>query len=91
MQNEKKVERYLVEQCKQRDFKCIKQAPTLKGLPDRLIITRGEMFFIELKDPNGVVSEAQKLVHADFRERGVDVYICSTREEIDAILDLYDL
>lgn len=51
-----------------------KLVPTVKGTPDRLIITRdGRVLFVELKTETGTLSAAQRLQHARYAELGVNV------------------
>lgn len=88
MKREKEVDSYLSAQCKKRRWHCIKQAPTLTGIPDRLIITEhGLMVFVEVKDLQGKTSPAQDLVHQDFAERGVLVFTVYSKEGVDTLLD----
>lgn len=88
MKREREVESYLAAQCRKRRWYCVKQAPTLTGIPDRLIITEhGLMVFVEVKDRQGKTSLAQDLLHQDFAERGVLVFTVYSKEEVDTLLE----
>ena len=88
MKREREVDSYLATQCKKRRWYCVKQAPTLTGIPDRLIIAEhGLMAFAEVKDPQGKTSPAQDLLHQDFAERGVMVFTVYSKGDVDTLLE----
>jgi hypothetical protein len=61
---------------------------TVSGLPDLAILIDGLVFFVEVKQPDGVVSKRQKYVHEKFRSVGHEVYILYD-DKIEIILDKY--
>lgn len=62
----------------------LKLAPSIKGMPDRLVvIPGGQMFFVELKAPNGRLSEAQKHFHERLKSLGSPVAVISSIEDAD--------
>lgn len=74
MTRERDIEKFLHERVTAIGGTTIKLAPTVRGLPDRLVILPGgEMRLVELKAPDGAVSEAQRLTHSRLRARGVEV------------------
>lgn len=62
----------------------------LTGWPDRLVLLpHGGMFFVETKRPKGGKFEPlQPQVHAALRKLGFRVYVCKTKEEVDAAITL---
>ena len=81
MRPETPVERALVAAVSARGGLAIKLAPTMRGLPDRLILLpNGEMRLIELKAPGEVPRESQKMVHRHLEAMGHPVTTIDTTE-----------
>ena len=72
---ESTLERRLVAGCKARGALCIKFAGGTPGMPDRLIIARGQYLWVELKRNGGKVSAVQRKVHAALRASGAQVIV----------------
>jgi hypothetical protein len=61
----------------------IKLLPTIKGLPDRLIVMPGgRVYFVELKAANGRVSAAQRLWHDRLRALGCHVAVLFDKADV---------
>jgi hypothetical protein len=61
-----------------------KLAPTVKGVPDRLVLLpMGKVFLVELKTAVGQLSAAQKLWHERAAAIGMHVDVVYGREQID--------
>lgn len=59
-----------------------KLAPTVKGLPDRLVVLpHGQVHLVELKAEGGRLSPAQRLLHARLAEVGVTVHVLTGSTE----------
>ncbi|WP_419791245.1 VRR-NUC domain-containing protein [Staphylococcus chromogenes] len=59
-------------------------APGKKGVPDRIVILpENRIYFVELKNEVGRLSAIQKYVHKQFKKCGVDVYVISSKQEVD--------
>lgn len=85
---EGKVEDYLISRCEKSGFLCYKfVSPGRRGVPDRIVIGRGHVVFIELKSENGEPSEIQKLVMRRMRAAGADVRLCYTKPEVDRFME----
>ena len=56
------------------------------GVPDLMIIYKGEIVFIELKAAKGRLSETQMFVSDKLCKAGAFVFMCRTIEEIETIL-----
>lgn len=82
MRPETPVERALVAAVSARGGLAIKLSPTMRGLPDRLVLLpRGEMRLVELKAPGERPRESQKMVHQCLRAMGHPVTTIDTVEE----------
>lgn len=58
-----------------------------RGVPDRLLLRRGRVVFIEVKAPGERPSLQQQLRMAEIRAQGVEVYWCDNVEDaIDCLL-----
>lgn len=63
----------------------VKLAPTVKGLPDRMVIwPGGAIELVELKADNGELSPAQKVWHSRVNDLGRSVWVLRGRDQIDA-------
>jgi len=59
-----------------------KLAPTVKGLPDRLVVLpHGQVHLVELKAVGGRLSPAQRVLHSRLAERGVTVHVITGSSE----------
>lgn len=86
---EKSVEQHLITTVAQLGGACYKfEVRGVRGYPDRIVKLPGvEAFLVELKRPKGgVVSEVQKVRHAELRRLGWRVYLARDRGEVDAII-----
>ena len=81
MRPETPVERALVAAVSARGGLAIKLAPTMRGLPDRLILLpNGETRLVELKAPGEMPRESQKMVHRHLEAMGHPVTTIDTTE-----------
>lgn len=89
---ESKLEKYLVEAVEARKGIAIKLSPIFnKGIPDRLIITlKGEVWFIELKQPEGRQSKMQKYWQIALQEHECNFAILWSMEDIDEFISRTD-
>ena len=61
------------------------------GMPDILVFYHGVTFGIELKGRGGILSAAQKVMHANLRAAGVPVVVCSSVEGVFEFCKAYGL
>jgi hypothetical protein len=61
-------------------------SPGNPGVPDRIVIIRGEVYFVELKADEGELSKTQKKKIAYMEKLGVGVWVLYGREEVDEFL-----
>lgn len=62
-------------------------SPSNRGVPDRLYIHNGEVFFIEFKAPNKKLTPLQNSVIGNMVHHGVNVYVCDSVESGKLIID----
>lgn len=80
---ESSVERRLIKEVNAAGGLCYKVMPVTAGLPDRMVILPGgRIFLIETKAPGGRLRPAQRVVHARMADRGVEVVVLSSTEEV---------
>lgn len=85
MQAEKAIEQYLVRKVKDCYGMCIKlQCTGINGIPDRIVLKpNGTAVFVELKAPQGILSEVQKVRIQQLRDMRFKVYVLYNFEQID--------
>lgn len=86
------VEDYLVKKCKKENFLIYKfTSPGTNGVPDRMIITDNNIFFIETKARGETTKKLQNAIIKQMRKEGSVVFVADSRKEIDEILEIYSL
>lgn len=81
---EKDIEVYLWNKIKKLGglyFKFI--SPGHAGVPDRLILYKGECWFVELKRPEGELRPLQKLVINQMKRHYDKIIVLKNKEEVD--------
>lgn len=89
MAGEKNLQGYFRKQAKCSGVLWYKmKAEGVNGFPDVMLVCRGRIIFVELKNPNGrgVLHPAQLLRHAELARHGADVRTLKTKDEIDEII-----
>lgn len=85
------IETYLRDEARKRGFLCWKfTTPSTNGVPDRILIGHGLIIWVETKAPNGRIRALQTEIHKLMRKHGAQVYVTSTRDEVDALLHTFD-
>lgn len=86
---EREVERRLVLRVGKAGGLAVKLAPTVSGVPDRLVLLPDlAPLLVELKSPTGRLRPDQVLWHSRAQQIGHPVYLLRTREQVDAWVDL---
>ncbi|WP_030894260.1 VRR-NUC domain-containing protein [Streptomyces sp. NRRL F-5053] len=87
-QQESTVEHYLLTQCRQNGFLCLKfVSPGRIGVPDRIIVSPvAGTVFVEVKRPGGRVRKSQQLMHAKMRRCGADVRVIDSTVKVDTLI-----
>lgn len=66
---------------------CWKWPPSARaGVPDRIVIVDGRVFFIELKRPGGKLRPIQVSAHALLRRAGADVRVLDSLGAVEDFL-----
>lgn len=65
-------------------------SPAHRGVPDRIVLYRGKVYFVEVKKDNGRLSSLQKIEHEKIREQGLDVFVVWNTEDVDIFIDMLE-
>lgn len=87
---EKELEAYLVAEWHKVGGRALKLIEVgRRGFPDRtLMLESGKIAFVELKTPTGKVSTSQARRIDELREMGLNVYLVTSREEVDRVISI---
>lgn len=86
---EKQIEQYLVNQVKAIGGITYKfTSPARRGVPDRIAIYEGNVYFIEVKRPDGKCSPLQIMEIAKLRKHGATVLIVWCKEDVDTAIEI---
>ena len=84
---ENKVERYLDSEVKKLGGITRKWvSPGVSGVPDRIVLIAGRVFFVEVKTEDGKLSAAQQREHARLKDAGAKVYTLCGEGEVDEFM-----
>jgi acyl-CoA thioesterase FadM len=86
MELERDIEKYLNLQVKKLRGKTLK-LNTEVGIPDRLIILKNRIIFVEVKRSKGRISEIQKHRILELQNLGHEAYVIFSKIEVDNILE----
>lgn len=85
---EKDVEKYLVHRCKEIGALCWKWvSPGVTGVPDRIVLWHGRVWFVELKSEGRKPTPNQQRIHNRMFKRGYFVYIIDSHESADSFVE----
>lgn len=85
---ESRVEKHLVDRVKARGGLCLKfTSPSLAGVPDRIVIIDGQVYFVELKAPKEKARKLQRAVFDRFLACGVPVYLLDSIPDVNRFVD----
>jgi hypothetical protein len=80
---ERQVERALVDGVRAKGGICAKWvAPGQRGVPDRIIVIKGKVFFVELKSPTGKLEPWQMRFIQRLKDQGRWVYVLRNLKEV---------
>ena len=84
---ESQVERYLHSKVTAYYGMCLKfVSPGTAGIPDRIVIHRGRILFVELKRPGEKPRPLQKVRARQMRAAGAMVYCISSTYQVDKLM-----
>lgn len=85
---EAKIERYLGLRVRALGGWSIKMAPTVAGVPDRLVmLPGGAIYLVELKSARGGMRKVQRVWHDRARRMGHSPVVLSSKTQVDQWLD----
>ncbi len=61
--------------------------PSHNGVPDRIVIIQGIVWFVEVKTMDGKLSEVQKREHIRLKEAGARVVTVYGREGVEELIE----
>lgn len=82
---ESEIEEYLVHTAVENGFLCMKFHTANNGVPDRILIGCGLIFFIETKRPKGKARELQRQQMQIMARHGATSLVLDTKEKIDEL------
>lgn len=84
---ENKVEKYLDERVTELDGLTRKWvSPGRDGVPDRIVIHKGRVFFVEVKVTDGVIEDHQAREHNRLIEKGANVCVVYGNDGVDVFI-----
>lgn len=84
---ESKVETYFQDQVRMCGGLTLKfTSPTMRGVPDQIVLYNGNGYFVEMKAPGEKPRESQVAVHELFKDHGITVYTIDTIEMVDQFI-----
>ena len=86
--SEKAIEAYLVKRVTAAGCLCLKYTnPNMVGYPDRLVVEPGGMVqWVELKSKGEHPTPIQLVRLNELRGLGHDIFVCSSREDVDKFI-----
>lgn len=86
---ESTIEEYLIKKAELNGFLCWKfVTPSANGVPDRILIGNGLIFFIELKRPKGKARELQIDAMQTMALYGATSLVLDTKDKIDKLFEI---
>lgn len=83
---EKSIERRLTNKVKRVNGLCLKLTG-YKGIPDRMVLVKGKVVFVELKDEGKKLRPEQKLWQDRLKGMGFECLMLDSKEKVDEFLD----
>lgn len=81
---EAKIEKYLASQLQRRGYMCLKfTSPGTRAVPDRIIIGKGQVQFVELKAPGQKPRADQLKMHDNLKAHGLVVKVIDSKQGVD--------
>ncbi len=85
---EKQIEQYLTRRAKEEGFLSYKfSSPGNRGVPDRILVGNGSVYFVECKAPTGKLSPMQQRTIDKFERMQQPVFVVYSKEQVDQLLE----
>jgi len=81
---ERRIQAYVLRELREAGAVCTKVESNVLGWPDLLVVYKGRTILVELKRPEGVLSEDQERVHARIRSEGGEVFVWRSLQQCRA-------
>lgn len=62
------------------------KSPGKRGVPDQIVLYKGETYYVEMKKPGEKPRKSQVSVHKEFKDQGIIVYTADTKKEVDKFI-----
>lgn len=82
---ERKLEALGNKRAKERGFLQYKFLSSVIGVPDRIYMKAGHVFFVEYKTETGVLTVRQMREHEKIKHTGIHVYVIRNENDIDRV------
>lgn len=83
------VEQYLVSEVKRIGGKALKMVPTYQaGIPDRLVLYKGQSIFVELKAPGKSRSAVQVIFTQELADYGFEAQLIDSKTGVDSFIEM---
>jgi len=86
---EKDVEKHLNKCVAAAGGMCLKFTSSIGGIPDRVIIHKGKVYFVELKRDEGVLSKLQIGIQNQMKVCGAEVFVLWNKGDVDWFVSEY--
>lgn len=87
---ETEIEKYLkykIEQIGGKSFKFV--SPGNNGVPDRIVLYRGQIYFVEIKKAGENLSPIQQYRKKQFEKLGFAVDVIDSKEKVDDFIEIH--
>lgn len=85
---ERRIETYFVDRVKDLGGLCLKfNSPNCAGVPDRIVVFKGQVLFVELKALKKRPRKLQESIFAKIVSQGVPVYILNSIDQVDRFIE----
>jgi len=86
------IEAYLAKRIKDRQGWTLKLFSfSVKGLPDRMVLYKGNVYFVELKALGKKPSKVQLYIHKKLGRLGFNVFVIDSKEGVDEFMEQWIL
>ena len=86
--NENRIENQLIDKVTQIGGYCLKSSSIgFNGMPDRMVLYQGEIFFVELKAPGKKPRKLQKYIHQQLMNKGFNVRTIDSLEGVEEFIN----
>lgn len=83
---EKDIEQEFCRRVTKRGGMALKFTSSVAGVPDRIVVLGGDVFFVELKRPTGKLRKLQRAMIRKLRAAGAEVHVVKTMNQIKDII-----